>query len=146
MKSKIISTLFPVMLAMLMFAGAKNALAVDVGINLGGGHHSYRSYNYRTSDPVYSTWYSDSSPSYGYYDNSYSGNSYYGNSYYGNSYSTPYVYSSPSVSFGSWYGDGYRNHGGSYSGGRSGYGGGYRGGSSGGRSSGGGGSHGGGRK
>lgn len=109
----LLSTLF----VLFMFAGIQKAEAADVNfsVGLGGGHSHYNTY-----DTGYNTWY-PSTNSYGYY-----GNSGYGNSYYGNSYYQPYVYSTPSVGFSSWYGDGYRSNSGSYYGGRSGYGGGSR--------------------
>ncbi|HLX61497.1 MAG TPA: hypothetical protein VKX17_09475 [Planctomycetota bacterium] len=132
MKPRVILSLFPVLLVLFVIGGAQKAGAVEIGVSVGGGyHHGYR--DYRTVDPVYDSWYSSDATSYGYTDNI----------YVEPTYVDPYVYVSPSVGFDTWYGDGYRGHGGSYSGGHSGYGGGR---SSGGGHSSGGGGHGGGRR
>jgi hypothetical protein len=110
--------MLPVLLAMIMLAGSKKAEAFDVGVSIGGGHH-YRGgtvIQYRTSDPVYSTWYPESSSSYVYVP-TYS-SSYYGNGYgyrYGNGYSnSSYIYSTNSGDYNGWYGGGRSGHGGYY--------------------------------
>lgn len=112
MKFKMILPMVPVFLALFMFAGSKSAQAVDVNVQLGGGHH-YRGGNvveYRTVDPVYNTWYPDTTQSYVYtspttsYDSGYS-----------SGYSTgPYIYSTETSSYGGWYGGGRSGHGGYY--------------------------------
>lgn len=127
MKSKVKLSLFAALFALLLGAAAQKAEAADVRFSVGEGHRWSGNREYRTGDSAYGTWYPNDGTTY-VYSNSYYGNG-YSNGYYNNSYSTPYVYTTPSVQFGTWYGDGYRNHGGSYSGGRNGYGGGYSGGS-----------------
>ena len=120
MKPRMILPMLPVLLAMIMFAGSKKAEAVDVGVGIGvGGGHHYRNgglVEYQTVDPVYNTWYPDSTASYVYPDTTYV------NTGYG--YADPYVYSTDSVGFGGFYGGGRSGHGGNYGGGRGGGGGG----------------------
>jgi hypothetical protein len=100
-----------------------------VGVGVGVGHHNYRTYN-----NGYDTWYPSGGTVYN-----------YGNDYYDDgAYVAPYVYDSPSVDFGGWYGGGYQGRGGNYGGGRGGYSGGSRGGHAGGGGHSGGGGHGGG--
>lgn len=130
MKSKIILSLCPVFLAMLMCGGAQNAGAVELGVNIGGGH-GFHGHDYRTHDNGYDGWYGND------------GNYVYSDGVTtDNTYVDPYVYSSPDVGFDTFYGGGYRDHGGNY-GGRGGYSGGH---SSGGGRSAGGGHSGGGRR
>jgi hypothetical protein len=93
------------LLAMFMLAGISNAdAAVSVGIGVGGGHHYYGDggvIQYRTSDPVYSTWYPDSSTTYVAPPVYYSSPTYVYD---------PYIYSTPSVGFSGWFGSGDRGH------------------------------------
>ena len=112
-------TIFPmsaVLLTMIVLVGSKEAKAVELGITVGGGHH-YRNggvVEYRTADPVYSTWYpSDSTyvytPPVTVIDNSSYGYGYY---------DTPYVYSTNTGDYNGWYGSGRTGHGGLYGNGR----------------------------
>jgi hypothetical protein len=129
MKTKIVFSMFPTMFMLLMLTGT-GASAADVhfGVGIGGHNHYYHNHDYVTVDPSYSTWYSDNTTPYSYYDN---------NTYTDSTYVDPYVYSTPGVEFNSWYGGGYRNHGSYYNGGH-GYSGGFRGGAGAGHSGGGG--------
>lgn len=116
MKSKVMFCFSPMMLALMMISGAGSAQAADVHFGVGiGDHGGYRHHEYRTTDSGYTTWYPDSTTTY-VYDNG-TPNTVYSDSSY-STYSTPYVYTTPSVGFNTWYGDGYHNHGGgSYHGG-----------------------------
>lgn len=119
MKLGFVPSILPIFLALFLIAGAQKAQAADFRISIGGGHDGYRYHDYRTSDSTYGTWYSTDSRPYVYSGNGYSG-------YSGTTYVTPYVYSTPSTGFTTWYGDGYRSSGNSYGSGRGGYyGGGY---------------------
>lgn len=114
-------TIFPmsaVLLTLIVLVGSKEAKAVELGVTVGGGHH-YRGgsvVEYRTADPVYSTWY-PSDTTYVYTrpvtvveDRSYG---------YGYGYSsTPYVYSTNTGDYNGWYGSGRTGRGGSYGNGR----------------------------
>ena len=126
MKPRTILALIPVLLALFMFSPSQKAAAVEIGVSVGGGQRYYRGgtvIEYRTTDPVYSTWYPDNVTTYVYDSPSYS-SSYYGNGY-GNGYgyySTPYyVYSTQSSGYNGWYGGGRSGNGGYY-GVRGGYG------------------------
>ncbi len=119
MKSKMMLSLMPVFLAVFVLVGAKQAQAVDVRIGIGtGGSHYYRGSNviqYRTADPVYSTWYPETTTSYVYTPRYYSSPTYYDNGYgYGYTAPTTYVYSSNSTGYNSWYGSGRSGNGGYY--------------------------------
>ncbi len=101
MKSKILFSLCPALLALLVVAGARNVEAAD--IQFSDGHRDYR-----TVDPNYNAWYPEGGTSYGYSNNLV-------NAY---TYTAPDVYTTPSVEFGAWYGEGNRSRGrGGYSGG-----------------------------
>lgn len=108
MKFKLIVPVFPILLAMFVMASS-DAKAVDigVGVNIGGGHHYHRSgvVEYRTSDPVYTTWYPETTTSYVYTP-----------SYYDTTYVAPstYVYTTPEPSYSVWYGSGRSGRGGWY--------------------------------
>jgi hypothetical protein len=99
MKQRMMLSLFPLLLAMFMLAGSNTAeAAVSVGIGIGGGHHYSGGgavVEYRTSDPVYTTWYPDSSVTYVAPPVYYSSPTYVYD---------PYVYSTPSVGFNAWFG------------------------------------------
>lgn len=122
MKSKMMLSLMPVFLAVFVMVGAKDAKAVDVGvgINLGGSSHYHRGgtvVEYRTADPVYTTWYPETSSSYVYTPSTYyTTPTYYDNGY---GYSTPstYIYSTNNSGYNGWYGSGRSGHGGYYGGG-----------------------------
>jgi hypothetical protein len=109
MRSRMLWTLFPFLLVMLFVCSSQAQAEVSIGIGIGGGHHYYRDggvVTYRTADPVYTTWYPDSTPTYVappvYYSDPYP--TYYSSPTY---YSTPYVYrAEPSVSFGAFFGSG----------------------------------------
>jgi hypothetical protein len=111
MNSRLALPLFPVLLVMLMVACSNQAAAeVSVGVTLGGGDRYYHRgggvVTYRTVDPVYSTWYPDSSTTYVappvYYTSPYT--TYPAPTYY----TAPYVYvePTPSISFGAFFGSG----------------------------------------
>lgn len=111
MKSRMILPILPVLLAIVMFVGSKEAAAFDIGVSVGDGHRSHRYRDrgyvqYRTSDPVYSTWYPDTHTSYVYVPT----RSYYSDGYYGNSY----IYSTNSSNYNGWYGSGRSGRGGHY--------------------------------
>lgn len=117
MKSRLALPLFPVLLVMLMVACSNQAAAeVSVGLSVGDGDRYYHrggsSYRYRTTSPVYSTWYPDYSPTY-VAPRVYTTSPYYYSSptYYSSStYYSPYVYRepAPSVGFGLFFGSGGR--------------------------------------
>lgn len=112
MKSNVLLSTLPVLLAMLVFTGYGKAQAFELGVNVGEHRHYYHNnvVQYRTSDPVYSTWYPDNSSAYVYSPSStvYVDDS----SSYG--YSTPYVYSTESRDYDGWYGSGRSGRGGNY--------------------------------
>jgi len=96
MKPRFILPLLPILLAMFMVAGSNKAQAevsVGVGIGIGGGHHYYRGggVEYTTVDPGYSNWAPVTDPVY----------------VAPVIVEDPYVYASPSIEFGGWYGGGY---------------------------------------
>jgi len=115
MNSRMMLFLSSMLLAVAALSGASSAKAADFNLSVGGGNNGYRYHDYRTVDPVYGTWYPETTSSYVYSNNAYTSPTYV----------TPYVYSTPSVEFNSWYGNGYRSHSGSYGGGRGYSGGGY---------------------
>ena len=86
------------LLAMLVIAGTQNAGAAEVSdtppsvIN-----HDYVHHSYRTSDPVFTTWYPSESQSYAYPG---------GRPTQAGRYATNYVYTSPTNAFETWYGNG----------------------------------------
>lgn len=126
MKLRFVPSIFSIFLALFFIAGAQKAEAADFRFSVGGGHDGYRYHDYRTSDSAYGTWYTTDSTPYVYSGNGYSSGYSGYNGYSGTTYVTPYVYSTPSTGFSTWYGDGYRYGGNSYGSGRGGYyGGGY---------------------
>jgi len=102
MKPRIVLPVLSALLAAVVFAGGNKAEAVEVGVGVGvgiGGHHHFRDgvVEYRTVDPVYSTWYPDDVVTYDY-----------------PVVETPYVYGTDWGDFGVWYGGGRGGHGGHY--------------------------------
>src|SRR5579872_209125 len=118
MKSRAFLAMFPVLLAIIVLASSNKAEAFDVHVGVGIGGHHYRDgavVQYRTADPVYSTWYPDSDSSYVYVAPTQT--TYYDNNVYVDP--TPaYVYTTESSGYDGWYGGGRSGHGGNYGGGR----------------------------
>lgn len=96
MKSKIVLSLFPTLLAMLVIAGAQKVEAAESSDTPSGGRHVYCHHDYHSSDPVYSSWYPSESKSY----------VYPGTQTQAGRYKSTYIYTSPTNSFDTWYGNG----------------------------------------
>jgi len=107
MKLHLFALLLPILF---LVSGNQKASAFDIGVGIGGHHHGGGHVEFRTSDPVYSTWYpSDRTYVYTppvYYND---GTTYYYDSPSTSYYTTPtYVYPdySTGVEFNTWYGGG----------------------------------------
>jgi hypothetical protein len=121
MKPRLILSLFPILLAMLVFSGDNKAEAASgISISIGGSRHRARDGGvvyYRTADPGYSTWYPTYTTTRDYptvYRSTtyYESDGYQTSPYYYGTYDTPYEYRAPSVDFNVWFGsDGRRHYG-----------------------------------
>ena len=96
MKSKIMLSLFSILLAMFVIAGTQNAAAAETSDTPSGARHVYSHHDYHTSNPSYSSWYPSEGTSY----------VYPGTQTQAGRYKVDYVYTSPTNSFNTWYGNG----------------------------------------
>ncbi len=105
MKPRLMLPLSLLLLAACMFAGSQKAGAFEIDVSIGGSrHHRNRTVvEYRTSDPVYTTWYPERSTAYVYVPTE---PTVY---YYEDGYpTTRYIYSTESPDYRVWYGRGGR--------------------------------------